>query len=141
MDDATQKLVDEANLYVERYGLTATSDLVDRLRAALEAAQRPPVSPEQREALADVVSSAMIRAKTDTPYGVTDAILARFSFPTLDVERLTRWLVENRRLVAGSAWEYVDSEGTAAALVAALPALTKEGSSERSRTTRVEWIE
>lgn len=89
MDDATQKLVDEANLYVERYGLTATSDLVDRLRAALEAAQREsfglrekleismavgakdaaerdvleaaqrlPVSPEVREALA-VAESAL----------------------------------------------------------------------------------
>ena len=117
------------------------------LVAALEAALRP----EVREEIARVIDpDAWLSPESfEEEYGgfpewswgsqpkrqeqalrKADAILARLSVPTLDVERLTRWLVENRRLVAGSAWEYVDSEGTASALIAALPTLTREETNE-----------
>jgi len=130
-------------------------DTVIHVRGLIAAAiredrtQRPPVSPEVRD---ELVAHIHARAEFDSdecdhgtytggalhgqPYRMcerkADALLARFSLPVLDVERLTRWLVENRRLVAGSAWEYVDSEGTASALVAALPALTQDGRSSDS---------
>ena len=114
---------------------------------------RPPVSPEAREEMEWAGIKALVES-AEVPTGVRglllgevftireavdaevvvrvilDALLARLSVPTLDVERLTRWLVENRRLVAGSAWEYVDSETTASALVAALPTLTREETNE-----------
>jgi len=103
-----------------------------RLVARFSFPQRPPVSRAGEAELIDAIESAWTDDDPEFSAIIAKAILARFSFPTLDVERLTRWLVENRRLVAGSAWEYVDSEGTASALVAALRSgeLTREETNE-----------
>lgn len=118
MDDATQKLVDRVRAYLdareavvpeiggERFDIIHDIDLGSRghsrLRAsdvrsladALEAAQRPPVSPEVREELDELIADVLIAERDEWPRdpgdapsevlagAVTDAILARFSFPS-----------------------------------------------------------
>src|SRR5690606_31398517 len=82
---------------------------VRSLADALEAAQRPPISSEQREAVRAVVGEQLTKAGLDlngAPYSddgetqwplalelrdrMTAALLARFSLPTLDVEKVLR---------------------------------------------------
>lgn len=69
-------------------------------RAALEAAQRLPVSPEVREALDELIADVLIAERDEWPRdpgdapsevlagAVTDALLARLSFPTLDTDNM-----------------------------------------------------
>lgn len=70
--------------------------------------ERPPVSPEQREALDELIADVLIAERDEWPRdpgdapsevlagAVTDALLARFSLPVLDVEKVARLLVEHR---------------------------------------------
>jgi hypothetical protein len=149
MDDATQKLVDEARgelskvwfggrqsgrvalathlgllrrvtdaLEAERAHVqslakwvgvpetTPSLEIACEVSAALEAAQHPPVSPEQREAVRAVVGEQLTRAGLDIdgpPFAddgetqwpvalelrdrMTDAILARFTIPSVILTR------------------------------------------------------
>ena len=99
MDDATQKLVDEARraqaavyLATDRAVADDLSRIIAGLADALEAAQRPTVSPEQREAVAAEVAFELAAAGVPPQYrwafgyAAADAILARFSLPVLDPE-------------------------------------------------------
>lgn len=108
MDDATQKLVDEAPAWLDRHGdvwvfrngmgwsfetRPFTREHIEKKwgpLVPLEAAQRPPVSPEVEEEISRVVREATAeyfredlpedgRDETDT---IVDAILARFSVPS-----------------------------------------------------------
>ena len=139
-DDATQKLVDAIQNGREwmqeeeweaaypgdvRPGYDVIKKLVDAATAALEAAQRPPVSPEVRE---ELVAHIHARAEFDSdecdhgtytggalhgqPYRMcerkADALLARFSFPSQPVydearNALSEWESFNRGLIASGA--------------------------------------
>lgn len=165
LDDATQNLMDERDelrAIVAEVEIHRESDVtgkcvcgadwiceawasqkptwIDRATTALEAAQRPPVSPEARDEMIDVASH--YNGPKRVVVKAVDAILARFSIPTppeYDVEKVARWLAE---LEPGEDWpsnealgvgltgtrddEYRDSKrDEAAALVAALPKLVK----------------
>jgi hypothetical protein len=125
MDDATQKRVDaraeaERLLKPHRFRYTDSAearrlgiseveasgvpywDAVGLLEAALEAAQRPPVSPEVREELVDLANDVIAEERDKWPSHlaivksevvagfVVNAILARFSLPSqpsYDVEK------------------------------------------------------
>jgi len=107
------------------------ADAIDRLADALEAAQRPPVSPEVREELATTKVPIIYPGGTrmvDLGYPVADALLARFSFPTLDVERVAQW-IQNVRDAEYGIGAGREPSGTsrrdAAALIEALPSLTE----------------
>lgn len=153
MGDATQKLVDEARrqariLIRTGHGVEGRT-LYEHLADALEAAQRPPVSPEVREAVRTVVGEQLTRAGLDLdgpPFAddgetqwpvalelrdrLTDALVARFSLPVLDVEKVARVL----QIAANRSEErspgQTRAEWYAAALVAALPTLTREEPNE-----------
>jgi hypothetical protein len=164
MDDATQKLVDDARRRADEltelaidhaYGHEHDTEwwgdahLLERLANALEAAQRPPVSPEVREALVDtltspvrapgsVAASRVFRAETpedlEDATALADAILARFSLPVLDVEKVARWLsaefddTNGQDHTAEESWDFWGEDATrvAAALVASLHTLTAD---------------
>jgi hypothetical protein len=111
-------------------------------RAGWEAAQRPPVSPEVREALVDtltspvrapgsVAASRVFRAETpedlEDATALADAIVARFWLPVLDVEKVARWLDEATSACGMGFWATADRDRLAAALVASLPTLTVDG--------------
>lgn len=105
MDDATQDLVDEARRLSRTRGAmlepVSTRSLLAALADALEAAQRPPISPEVREEIRAVVGEQLMKAGLDLngpPYSddgetqwpvalqlrdcLTSALLARFSVPS-----------------------------------------------------------
>lgn len=93
MDDATQKLVDDARKAQRAVYLATEKDVADDLARiiggladAFEAAQRPPVSPEQREALIDLLTP-FGRPLVEWPDRLADAILARFSLPPVSPEQ------------------------------------------------------
>lgn len=166
MDAAIQKLVDEARwLRIRILGADEgadamrVADALEALADALEAPQRSPVSPEEREEIRAVVGEQLTKAGLDLdgpPYSddgetqwpvalelrdrLTDAILARWSVPSqpvYDEEKIARWLFarEQRKFPASSiTWE--DSNRAhwrkeSAALVAALRGgeLTVDGTS------------
>lgn len=109
MDDATQRLVDEARESLdqaERFckatkrkpgqppTVRVIADLATSLRSAiraLEAAQRPPVSPEAREALSALAKDVFYATRDEggTMHQAADRLadrtLARFSFPSQPV--------------------------------------------------------
>ena len=135
MGDATQNLMDEARK-AQRAVYLATdpavaddlSRIIGGLADALEAAQRPPVSPEVREALVRVISEAESAVDDEgawaLPEDVADAILAEFyvtSPPVYDVEAVGRFIHENFNAHRGAGG--VNPHSLAAALVAALPEL------------------
>lgn len=155
MDDATQKLVDEARRdgRVERirhsYAAHAGGDFAqnaadfDAMLAAL--VQRPPVSPEVREAAKNDLCTAMlgttdgglIDLASEIPAGEMyrlasewlDGFLTRFSVPSqpvYDEEKIARWLHNWVRVTPGEPSEFI--QNLAAALVAALRSgeLTRE---------------
>jgi len=105
-------------------------------------AQRPPVSPEVREAQAIVQRLRDLVHEADEPGSdgwacrrEADALLARFSFPTLDVEKVARWLCEHHDpCVTEGGCDFASDYGrfAAAALVAALRSgeLTREETNE-----------
>lgn len=142
MDDATQKRHREnAAENVRRgFGRVAylpsfeTVDLID----ALEAAQRPPVSPEQRYELVAAVTRVLHPSATrslpmasDYASRIADAILARFSLPVLDVEKVADWIAHYavRTNPYGLSIPITEAHETATALISALPTLTTEGES------------
>lgn len=167
MDAATQRLVDEAPAWLDRHGdvwvfrngmgwsfetqpfarehiETKWGPLVP-----LEAAQRPPVSPEQREALDELIADVLIAERDEWPRdpgdapsevlagAVTDALLARFSFPSqpvYDEEAIARWLFGLRyhsmHWLDAKEPERAEYHRDAAALIEALPTLTREETSE-----------
>jgi hypothetical protein len=151
MDDATQKLVHEAEEVLAEWeahnvGLIASGVVQPReiraLRALLGAAQRPPVSPEVREALVDtltspvrapgsVAASRVFRAETpedlEDATALADAILAQWSLPVLDVEKVAQWLDEATSACGMGFWATADRDRLAAALVASLHTLTVDG--------------
>lgn len=135
--------------------------LVRSLADALEAAQRPPVSPEQREALDELIADVLIAERDEWPRdpgdapsevlagAVTDAILARFSLPVLDVEKVARFLYSLDPAIQGwngdpyaynepNAKRHRDrAQQWAERLIEALPTLTanldeKEGNRDRA---------
>lgn len=177
MDDATQKLVDEARGLVNcraPMGGNSEDSLIEALADALEAAQRPPVSPEaqatlirvllaegvgtdmgdririadgiiarltvplppvgpeQQEALIDLIEDWGIDNELDAGgmmrADLADALLARFTFPSLDPEKVARWLY---LFPAADGFDSdlsaEEADRIAVALIAALPLLTKEG--------------
>lgn len=106
-NDATQNLVDEARKAQRAVYLATDKEVADDLSRiiggladALEAAQRPPVSPEQKEALDELIADVLIAERDEWPRdpgdapsevlagAVTDALLARFSLPELDTDNL-----------------------------------------------------
>jgi len=163
MDDVTQNPVDEAadgwstgfrnpGIWPElardqQAAMDATIEAAIRYGAqrALEAAQRPPVSPEVREELATTKVPIIYPGGTrmvDLGYPVADALLARFSFPSqpvYDEEAIAKWLCsQSCARVDGSCWrvgtsaERDEHRADAAALVAALQSgeLTREETNE-----------
>lgn len=195
MDDATQKLVDDAMrrapMRITDEGIVMQASEIEAMIAdalALEAAQRPPVSgeythvvnlaraseaadkgldalidyladlptvgewrppvsPEQREVLLATVRAAsaeylredLPEDGRDEPDTIVDAILARFSLPVLDVEKVARRLAyyasdwthndcgDNEHYIGHTNWTAWADD--AAALIAALPTLTAKGES------------
>lgn len=159
-NDDTRKLVDEG--WDKAWGFrretrswaeeSAARTWFDHgVRIALEAAQRPPVSPEQREEIRAVVDEQLTKAGLNLngpPYSddgetqwpvalqlrdcLTNAILARFSLPSqpvYDEEKIALWLMREFGVSNGTqAWmEFQGSASSlAATIVAALPGLTKE---------------
>lgn len=139
-DAATQKLVDRLRQRAVEFGNGGTTqELLYEAADALLHAYRPPVSPEQREALVDtltspvrapgsVAASRVFRAETpedlEDATALADAILARFSFPTLDPEKVAAWLDDDLYGVIDRAmqrswtdvaeYEYAPSEITSA---------------------------
>lgn len=119
MSDATRNLVDEARrraiaLYGEAAHLNEghpqdtdqweDAERLDSLAAALEAAQRPPVSPERQDDMAEIVCVELNHRsggrECETDYAVVDAILARFSFPSqpvYDEEAIARFTADALR--------------------------------------------
>ena len=103
--------------------------------------RRPPVSPEVREEMEAVVQAEDERwdgskSSEDFSTRVTDALLARFSVPSqpvYDEEKIARWLMREFGMSNGTqAWmEFQGSASSlAAALVAAMPTLTREETNE-----------
>ncbi len=110
---------------------------------------RPPVSPEQREAVRAVVGEQLTRAGLDLdgpPFAddgetqwpialelrdrMTDALVARFSLPVLDVEKVARAVhaVHARRWCLSRDGETCpEARQVSAALVASLSTLTTDG--------------
>ena len=109
MDDATQKLVDEARRAIENHdpaepcpAVDVIPRLADALEAvslanatnareadealrALEAAQRPPVSPEVEDALVDAIEEAWTDDDPEFSRVIARRILAWFSVPSQPV--------------------------------------------------------
>lgn len=163
--DATQNLVDDEitlshgqscagcllALGYARRATPRTWTFHERPGVSHTATIRPPVSPEQREAMRAVVGEQLTRAGLDLdgpPFAdggetqwpvalelrdrMADAILARFSLPALDVEEVARVI----QIAANSSEDrspgQTRAEWYAAALVAALRAgeLTREEANE-----------
>lgn len=105
--------------------------------AALEAAQRPPVSPEVREALSALAKDVFYATRDEggtmhqAADRLADALLARFSVPSqpvYDEEAIALWLasafddVNGEKHDSDESWMFwaEEAERTASALVAAL---------------------
>lgn len=143
MGDAIQRLLDEARPVVARWeqegdSWSWTMGWIVEMVDTIEAAQRPSVSPEVREALARVVREATAeyfredlpedgRDETDT---IVDALIANFTVPSppvYDVEKIARVIQDAADRSEDRHPGQTRAEWYAAALISALPTLTKNG--------------